>query len=373
MKLLQHYKFCFIILLCLYSSIANANHETETDTPKIQMALLLDISGSMNGLISQTQGQLWNLVNEMSNYKKDDIIPQIELAIIAYGNGTVDNRYTEVLSEFTTEIDVISEKLFGIRTYGGDEWCADAIQIVLDTLDWSKDTSDLKMIIIAGNERFDQGSIAYDSICAVVGERNILLNTVFCGKREDGVELLWESASIIGKGSYANINQNLELQREETPFDNKIAQLYEQYKATYVFFGNDAFTHFQRIQEQDSKVQRMGKAFFRERIIYKLKNQPLKSYDLIDVYGKGREHLHAIPKEELPDALQNASKQDLEKFVMQTQMKRSFIKDAIDVYAKQVGNYYDTIYKNTEEKTFEIAILEVIKKQLVFKNFERVE
>ena len=373
MKLFKYRSSFFIVLFCVYGSLCSANHTIEADTPKIQMALLLDISGSMNGLISQTQGQLWNLVNEMSNYEKDNIIPQIELAIIAYGNGTVDNRYTEVLSEFTSEIDVISEKLFGIKTYGGNEWCADAIQIALDTLDWSKDTNDLKMIIIAGNERFDQGSIAYDSICAVVAKRDILLNTVFCGEREAGIEMLWESAAIIGKGSYANINQDLELQREETPFDTKIAQLYEQYKGTYIFFGDDAFIHFQRIQEQDGKVQRMGKAFFRERIIYKLKHEPLMSYDLIDVFEKGREHLHAIPKEQLPDALQNISKKDLEKFVMQGQIRRSFIKDAIEVYAQQVGNYYDTIYKNEEEKTFEMAIQEVIKKQLISKGFGKTK
>ena len=163
------------------------------------------------------------------------------------------------------------------------------------------------------------------------------------------------------------------MKREETPFDDKIAQFYEQYKETYVFFGNDAFSHFQRIQEQDARVQRMGKAFFRERIIYKLRNEPLKSYDLIDVFQKSRDALHAIPKDKLPDALQNLPKKDLEKFVMQRQFKRDFLKNAIDVYAQQVSNYYDTIYNNAEEKTFEMAIQEVIKKQLIVKNFSKIE
>ena len=191
MKYFKYHQYCLVVLFCVYSSISNANPVIEIDTPKVQMALLLDISGSMNGLISQTQGQLWNLVNEMSNYKKGGIPTQIELAVIAYGNGTIENRYTEVLSEFTTEIDIISEKLFGINTYGGNEWCADAIQISLDTLDWSSDTNDLKVMIIAGNERFDQSSMAYDSICKMVAERDILLNTVFCGERETGIEMLW--------------------------------------------------------------------------------------------------------------------------------------------------------------------------------------
>lgn len=369
MKLIKYHRYFFVVLFCMYSLISTANHTTVADTPKIQMALLLDISGSMNGLINQTQGQLWNLVNEMSTYKKKEITPQIELAVIAYGNGTIENRYTEVLSEFTSEIDVISEKLFNIKTYGGNEWCADAIQIALDTLNWSSDTNDLKVMIIAGNERFDQSAMSYDSICKIVGERDILLNTVFCGEREIGIEMLWESAAIIGNGRYANINQDLELKREETPFDDKVAQFYEQYKTMYVFFGDSAAVHFQRIQNQDYKVKRMGKAFFRERIIYKLSHEPLKSYDLIDVFQKGRELLHAIPKEKLPDALQELSKKDLEKFVIQYQMKRDFLKSAIEVYAEQVSNYYNTIYKNEEEKTFEMAIQAIIQEQLSEKGF----
>ena len=74
--------FCFNLAFS-----ANKKARVETDTAKIQLALLLDVSGSMNGLINQAQGQLWNLVNVLSTYQKKDIRPTIELALITYGNG----------------------------------------------------------------------------------------------------------------------------------------------------------------------------------------------------------------------------------------------------------------------------------------------
>jgi hypothetical protein len=369
---MKHQKMIFYLLfigICSWSPLSFGANYHEVDTPKIQIALLLDISGSMNGLISQTQGQLWNLANTLSNYKKEEKNPNIELAVIAYGSGTQENRHTEILSPFTTNIDIISEKIFGLQTFGSEEWCADALQIALDSLSWSTDTSDLKVMIMAGNERFDQSAMPYDSICAAVGKRGILLNTVFCGDRETGVAMLWESAAIIGNGSFTNINQNLELKREETPFDSKIIQMYDQYKATYIFFGDNAFYNFKRIEEQDLNTLRMGKSFFRERIIYKLRNEPLKSYDLIDVFESNEDVVDEIPKEDLPEALQNLSKQELQKFLFQQYQKREVLKNAIDLYGQQVENYYHTIDKNQEEKTFEIAIQEIIEAQLLKKGF----
>ena len=54
--------------------------------PKIQVALLLDTSNSMDGLISQAKTQLWTVVNEFSKAKKRGRIPKLEVALFEYGN-----------------------------------------------------------------------------------------------------------------------------------------------------------------------------------------------------------------------------------------------------------------------------------------------
>ena len=65
------------------------------DTPKspppptVQIAILLDTSNSMDGLIAQAKTQLWNVVNEFVKAKKDGRPPAIQVALFEYGKQTL--------------------------------------------------------------------------------------------------------------------------------------------------------------------------------------------------------------------------------------------------------------------------------------------
>ncbi|HZI16949.1 MAG TPA: VWA domain-containing protein, partial [Myxococcus sp.] len=58
----------------------------EQGQPLIQIALLLDTSGSMDGLLDQARTQLWNIVNRFSRTRKNGVAPQLQLALYVYGN-----------------------------------------------------------------------------------------------------------------------------------------------------------------------------------------------------------------------------------------------------------------------------------------------
>ena len=51
---------------------------------KIQAAILLDVSGSMNGLIEQAKAQLWTMVSTMGRVQCNGVTPQIEIALYEY-------------------------------------------------------------------------------------------------------------------------------------------------------------------------------------------------------------------------------------------------------------------------------------------------
>ncbi len=42
--------------------------EEKRDTTYLQLALLLDVSNSMEGLLSQAQNQIWGLINYLNNF-----------------------------------------------------------------------------------------------------------------------------------------------------------------------------------------------------------------------------------------------------------------------------------------------------------------
>src|SRR5678816_1278424 len=79
--------------------------------PKIQAAILLDVSSSMNGLIDQAKAQLWNMVSVMGRAKCNGVIPQIEIALYEYGRGNNDVKqgYVKQVSSFTTDFDQLSQ------------------------------------------------------------------------------------------------------------------------------------------------------------------------------------------------------------------------------------------------------------------------
>lgn len=75
----------FLCLFSFFCLITVAKAE-QAFTPKIQLAILLDTSNSMDGLIDQARNQLWQVVNEFLEAKKNGLDPRLEVAIFEYGN-----------------------------------------------------------------------------------------------------------------------------------------------------------------------------------------------------------------------------------------------------------------------------------------------
>jgi len=100
----------------------------------ILMALLLDTSNSMGGLIDQAKSQLWKIVNEVAAAKSGDgKQPNIKIALYEYGNDGLSSNegYIRQVSALSEDLDVMSEKLFSLSTNGGNEFCGQVIKTAL--------------------------------------------------------------------------------------------------------------------------------------------------------------------------------------------------------------------------------------------------
>ena len=113
--------------------------------PKIQIAILLDTSGSMDGLINQTREQLWRIVNTFATAKKEGKRPKLELALYQYGNDSIPaaQHHVQKIVPLTNDLDKVSEALFKLSTNGGNEYCGAAISHALGELEWSTNPKDL--------------------------------------------------------------------------------------------------------------------------------------------------------------------------------------------------------------------------------------
>src|SRR5690606_19560561 len=130
----------------------------------VRIALLLDTSNSMDGLIDQAKAQLWDIVNAFSMAQcGNGERPGLQIALYEYGNDNLSPQQGHIrqVLGFSEDLDEISQKLFGLATNGGQEYCGQVIHSALEQLDWGRDADDLKMIFIAGNEPFDQGKLDF--------------------------------------------------------------------------------------------------------------------------------------------------------------------------------------------------------------------
>ena len=125
----------------------------------IKVAILLDTSNSMDGLIDQAKAQLWEIVNELSYARCDNDRPNLQISIYEYGNDNISSYQGHIrqVLPFSDDLDEISKQLFSLTTRGGNEYCGQVIQTSLDQLKWGNNPDDLKLIFIAGNEPFTQG------------------------------------------------------------------------------------------------------------------------------------------------------------------------------------------------------------------------
>ncbi|MEM7373844.1 MAG: hypothetical protein AAF587_34795 [Bacteroidota bacterium] len=330
----------------------------------IQVALLLDISGSMDGLIDQAKSQLWQIVNELGEAKYRDTDPNLEISLYIYGGDDLDARegYVKQMTPLTTDLDLISEKLFELTTNGGEEYCGKVIETSLLELDWTKKAEDLRLIFIAGNEPFSQGPVLYKQACNAALQQDIIVNTIFCGDYAEGVSTQWKEGAEAGGGQYLNIDHNQELATIETPFDDEILALNTKLNGTYIAYGTRGAELSLRQSIQDDNAGKVGKSIAVTRGIAKTKSHYMnKHWDLVDAAKEKDFELEDV-REGLGEELSKMSEEELSSFIEEKQQERDSIQEAIaDLDKKRSAFIQEKKREEAEELTLDKALVKAVR------------
>jgi hypothetical protein len=337
---------------------------------KIQAAILLDVSNSMDGLINQAKLQLWNMVSVMGRGKCDGETPDIELALYEYGrsDNEISKGYVKQLAAFTTNLDSLSNILFGLTTNGGDEFCGQVIYTSLNDLTWDTNPATYKVIFIAGNEDFLQGNLQYTKACSLAKNKSVVVNTIYCGPREQGIREHWNLNDECGSGSFSNINQNASMEEIPTPYDTVLLALNSSLNATYMWFGSDGLTAGMQVQEVDAKTANVNQAAAIKRIEVKGNSKVYRNAaaDLVDASKENKNFISKMDKSMLPDSLKNKSTAELEKIIKEKSSAREAIQRQIIEISSKRNAYIDQQRKQNagkQEQTLETEIEKIIRKQ----------
>ncbi|MGB5500364.1 MAG: VWA domain-containing protein [Maribacter sp.] len=340
----------------------------------VKIALLLDTSNSMDGLINQAKAQLWDIVNKFTHAKcGNDSRPNLQIALYQYGNDNLSSRegYIQQVLDFSNDLDEISEKLFSLTTNGGEEYCGQVIHTSLRQLNWGKNPDNLKMIFIAGNEPFTQGKLNYKDAVTNAKEKDVIVNTIFCGAYQQGINTDWKRGATMTGGEYMAIDHNRHVVHINTPYDDVIIKLNSKLNSTYIGYGARGASKMEMQSVQDENAMEMEEAVAVKRAVSKSSRlYQNSSWDLVDASDDKDFDVAKIKKDQLPEKLKHKSTAQIENYIEAKKVERKQIQKEIqELNAKREA----FIVKNQKENAkgeLENAMLEAIKKQAEKKNYQ---
>ncbi|MEM7367249.1 MAG: hypothetical protein AAF587_01540 [Bacteroidota bacterium] len=332
----------FIVLFSIQGIMAQSGqyHSRQWDDPydepgagqHVQVALLLDVSGSMDGLLDQAKSQLWHIVNGLVWQMEGPYPPRIEIALYEYGKENIGShrRYMRMVVPFTEDLDWVSEALFQLRTGGRREYCGAVLEQATHELMWDHHPETLRLLYIAGNESFQQGPVSPRSAINFAKRNGIQVNTIFCGSYSYGVKYGWKEAAHHGGGTFSTIDMNMQDDHHIGPWDREVILLNTQLNQTYIPYGPDGVVCYQRQLSQDRNIESCGPVYFSQRILTKASGVYYNpKWDLIDAVSSGYIKLVDIPSHHLPREMRGMSLQEKERYIQRKRMERNRLQNRI--------------------------------------------
>jgi hypothetical protein len=342
--------------------------------PVIQVAILLDTSGSMEGLIHQARSRIWAVVNDLGRARKEGRRPTLQLALYQYGSDDIPGSegFLRCVLPFTSDLDAVSERLFALRVEGSNEYCGMVLDAALRQSSWdqtppSAPTSalPLRVLIIAGNEEFTQGPTDYGLVAGRFKERGIFLNTVHCGPEDVGARTGWLAAAHLGGGHYSSMDHAAPLREVSTPFDKDLLLLNEELNGTYVFtYGAAGREHLARQAAQDRSNLASSRSGMMSRVASKVSGQYRnEQWDLVDLADSGRD-ISAVPVDELPEDLRSLTVADRKAKVDEARSRRASIRQRIEECDRRRRDWLREHDRHPDRaETFDSAIRKAIREQ----------
>jgi len=347
-------------------------HAEEKKAP-IQLAILLDTSNSMDGLINQAKSRLWKIVNEFAAVKKNGKVPAMQVALYEYGNNGIPSAkgHVRLVVPLTGDLDRVSEELFSLETNGGREYCGTVIQEAADNLEWSTPADGYKAIFIAGNEPFTQGSVDYKTACRNGIKKGIIINTIHCGSYEDGANSGWKDGAETADGIYACIDKDRIDAYVEAPQDKEIESLGLSLNKTYLAYGKEGEKGKIRQEEQEKNAIGISRESFISRQVAKSSSHYINArWDIVDGVKKGSVSLESIKKEELPEEMRHMDMKEKREFIEQMAAEREEISKKIKVLNEARQKYIKEKSLHAQGgDSLDDAVVKAVRKQAADRGF----
>ncbi|MBN1942969.1 MAG: VWA domain-containing protein [Phycisphaerae bacterium] len=359
---------------CLGLALIPAGAKTQNaPQPVVEVAFVLDTTGSMSGLIEGAKKKIWSIANQTL---LGEPRPKVRMALVGYRDK--GDEYVTKVFPLTDNIDEVYENLTAFRADGGGDGPENVNQALHDAihkLGWSKDRRTLKIIYLVGdfpphNEYQDVPT--YDKLAKQAIESGIYVNTILCGGNPDARKV-WQEIARMAEGNYFAIAQDGGMQEIATPYDEDLAKLNTELIGTVVVYG-DAKAQREAGERNESVAASMAKPTMApasaERASFASKTGQAGSGDLLRAVEQKKVSLRDMKADELPPEMRNLTPQQREEYIQKQQAKR----DTINAKIKKLSEKRSVFLRKAVESNsgakdgFDAKVLEALRAQAARKD-----
>jgi von Willebrand factor type A domain len=276
--------------------------------PAVEVAFVLDTTGSMGGLLEGAKRKIWSIATAIVDSNPD---ADIRMGLVAYRD--IGDDYVTKKVELTTDIQDLYANLLELKARGGGDWpesVNEALDVAVNKLQWTTGGDTRRIVFLVGDAppHMDYAQdTKYPVTLSVAKQKDIIVNAVLAGDARD-TERVWRDIAQNGNGRFIPIPQDGgQVVIIETPYDEEIIILQREINGTVIPYGPK---HLQKRTEGKTKqLSEAAPAQASEMASYLNKRSKATSEavtgdgDLVADVFAGRSRLSAVKEEDLPDNL----------------------------------------------------------------------
>ena len=336
--------------------------------PRVEVAFVLDSTGSMGDLIDGAKQKIWSIANSIIARKPT---PEVRIGLIAYrdrGDQYVTNRF-----DLTDDIDAVFRNLQSFQADGGgddEESVNQALYEAVTQLTWTKDRNVLKIIFLVGDypPHMDyRDDVKYQVTCREAVKRDLIINTVQCGDVAETRDV-WQEIARLSEGSYVALAQSGNMVTIATPYDEEIAKASGELGATVIAYGDR-----ERQEEARTKVAKAAEApaaVAADRATYNLASGGKAIQGMGDLVADAKEGTVDVAKlkdDQLPPELRKMTPQQRSAYIAKQQQRRDELNRKLGELAAKRMDYLEKEQKRLAAAgsgdAFDTKVAEIIATQ----------
>src|SRR6195952_5538984 len=279
--------------------------------PTVEVAFVLDTTGSMGGLIEGAKRKIWSIVTAIADSNPD---ADVRMGLVAYRD--IGDDYVTRTFDLTTDIQDLYANLLELKARGGGDWpesVNEALDVAVNKLQWTPSSDTTRIVFLVGDAppHMDYAQdTKYPVTLSVAKQKDIIVNAVLAGNAAD-TERVWRDIAQNGNGRFIPIpqdgGQGVVI---ETPFDEDIIILQREINGTGIPYGPAPMQ--KRTEDKTRQLSQVAAAApsqASEMASYLNKRAKSSSEavtgdgDLVSDVKAGRTSFSAIKDEDLPENL----------------------------------------------------------------------